>query len=334
MVTIQELSKQCGVSVSTVSKALNGYADISERTKKKVLNAAKELGYYPNSNARALKLKKTYNIGVLFQTQLPMGFRNDYFAYVFSAFREAASKKGYDITFIEQNIGKQNMSFLEHSMYRNFDGVCIINTRYNESEIGSLLEADIPRITIDYPDNNIASITSDNYHGMCNLMQYIIDCGHTRIGYIHGEDCYVSALRKKAYIDTLRRNHIPFHTEYLVEGVYRKIEDAEQKSNQLLSLEELPTCIIAPDDHSATGVANAIYKSKIGIDISVAGFDGLYPCYVLGKRLTTIQQKTEEIGEMAANKLIAQIENEAGELMQTQVISCNLIAGESVSKLK
>lgn len=334
MVTIQELSKRCGVSVSTVSKALNGYVDISERTKKMVLKTAREMGYFPNANARALKMKKTYNIGVLFHTQTNFGFRNDYFAFVFSTFREVIAKKGYDVTFIEHNIGNQNMTYLEHCNYRNFDGVCIINARYDEKELRDLIAADMPCITIDYPFQETCSVVSDNYNGMVKLVQSVIDKGHRKIAYIFGEDCYVTSVRKKAYIDTLEKNKIEIKPEYLVEGMYRRVDIVERNVHKLLSLKEIPTCILAPDDVTATGVANAIYKSSLENDISIAGFDGLYPCYVFGKRLTTIQQNTEVIGRTAANELIEMIEHNQIEFENPSMISCDYYEGESVIDIR
>ena len=98
MVSMKDVAVECGVSIATVSKALNDHSDISEETRRKVKEAANRLGYYPNSAARALKTNRSYNIGVL----LNNGLAHEYFAEVLESFKNEAEKKGYDITFVSK----------------------------------------------------------------------------------------------------------------------------------------------------------------------------------------------------------------------------------------
>lgn len=166
MTTIRDLSLKCGVSVSTVSKALNGYQDISEQTRALVLKHANEMGYFPDANARALKMKKTCNIGVLYMDLSNQSLRNEYFAHILASFKEKIAKRGYDITFIEHNIGNRKMSYLEHCRYRNFDGICIACVaEYNDPEILELVNSDIPIVSIDHSFNGSITIMSDNIGG-------------------------------------------------------------------------------------------------------------------------------------------------------------------------
>ena len=98
MVSMKEISKRCNVSVATVSKALNGYTDIGEETRKFILKTAAEMGYFPNSSARALKTKRSYNLGVLFVDEALSGLTHDYFNHVLESFKREAEERGYDIT--------------------------------------------------------------------------------------------------------------------------------------------------------------------------------------------------------------------------------------------
>ena len=98
MVSMKDVAVECGVSIATVSKALNDHSDISEETRRKVKEAANRLGYYPNSAARALKTNRSYNIGVL----LNNGLANEYFAEVLESFKNEAEKKGYDTLLIQE----------------------------------------------------------------------------------------------------------------------------------------------------------------------------------------------------------------------------------------
>lgn len=121
MATIKDISKRCGVSPATVSKALNGYGDISEETKQKILAAATELHYTPNAAARQLKTNTSHNIGVVFVDQTGSGLAHEYFSQILDSAKEEAEKRGYDITFISENVGYG--SYLEHCRYRNCDEI-------------------------------------------------------------------------------------------------------------------------------------------------------------------------------------------------------------------
>lgn len=125
-VTIKDVSAKCGLSISTVSKAFNNYADISLETRELVQRTAREIGYYPNAIARTLKTNRSYNLGVLFQEKRGTGLTHSFFASVLDAFKSAGEKRGYDITFINHHIGWTGMTYLEHCRYRNVDGVCVV----------------------------------------------------------------------------------------------------------------------------------------------------------------------------------------------------------------
>lgn len=335
MATIQELSERCGVSVSTVSKALNGYSDISDRTRELVIKTANEMGYFPNANARALKLKKTYNIGVLFSTYTNMGLKNDYFAHILSAFKDEAAVYGYDITFIEHYIGRRKMTYLEHCQYRHFDGVCIVCADFENEEVIKLVNSDIPVVTIDYAFAKSYSIISDNYGGMKQLTNFILRQGHKDIAFIHGVNTLVTRNRVDGFLDTMEENGRKVPKEYLMESLYRNSVITEELTFKLLQLKNRPTCIIAPDDQSAMGVISAIRKHGLQVvkDISVAGYDGTDGQQSVGVKLTTVKQDRENIGKEAARKLIKLIENSDELPMNTVFMKQTLVLGNSIKKL-
>jgi DNA-binding LacI/PurR family transcriptional regulator len=335
MATIQELSERCGVSVSTVSKALNGYSDISDRTRELVIKTANEIGYFPNANARALKLKKTYNIGVLFNTFTDLGLRNEYFAHILSAFKDEASQYGYDITFIEHYIGRRKMTFLEHCQYRHFDGVCIVRADYDSDEVIKLVNSELPIVTIDYAFQKSYSIISDNYGGMKQLTNFIIRQGHTDIAFIHGPNTLVTKNRLEGFMDAISENGLTLPKEFIAESLYRNSLVTEEVALKLMQLPNRPTCIIAPDDTSAMGVISAIRKQGLQVvkDISVSGYDGMDVSQLIGVKLTTVKQERDNIGKEAARKLIQMIENGESVPLDTVFMKQTLIIGNSVRKI-
>ncbi len=336
MATIQELSERCGVSVSTVSKALNGYSDISDRTRNLIIKAANEMGYFPNANARALKLKRTYNIGVLFHTLTDLGLKNEYFAHVLDALREEAALNGYNITFIENNIGKRKMTYLEHCRYRHFDGICIVCADYEQDgEAVKLVNSGFPVVTIDYSFQKAYSIISDNYGGMKQLTNFILSQGHRKVAFIYGVPCLVTRNRIDGFVDAMEEAGTKVPVGYMRESRYRSSLSAQDQAMKLLRLPDRPTCIIAPDDVSAAGVISAIRRSGLHPvkDISVAGYDGMDLRQFIGMRLTTVKQDMENIGREAAKNLIRLIERQPQAAPDTVFIKQTLLIGNSVRKI-
>ena len=186
MVSLKDIAAACGVSVATVSKALNNQKDIGEETKKRVRTIAKELGYHPNASARTLKTNRSYNLGVLYKEKSGSGLTHDYFSQVLEHFRYTAENSGYDITFLSNSkTRKDKMSYLEHSVYRRMDGVMIAVADYNDPEVIELLRSDLPVVTVDYSYCGRISIMSDNASGMEKLLSYIYKQGHRAIAYIY-----------------------------------------------------------------------------------------------------------------------------------------------------
>ena len=103
MVSMKDIAAACGVSVATVSKALNNHSDISDETKAVIKQKAREMGYHPNFSARALKTNKSYNIGVLYKDDAGSGLTHDYFAWILENFKVTAENNGYDITFLNNS---------------------------------------------------------------------------------------------------------------------------------------------------------------------------------------------------------------------------------------
>ena len=334
MTKIKDIALQCNVSVSTVSKAFNGYHDISEETRAKILSQASAMGYTVKTAQNESK-ERTCNIGLMYEDASNQGLRNEYFAYIVASFKERAAKEGYDITFIEHNIGNKRMSYLEHCRTRNFDGICIACADFSDPEVVELVNSHFPVVTIDQVFNESISILSDNMQGMKQLTEYIISMGHTKIAYIYGTKSSVTHNRLVGFNHALMEHNISVPEEYIVEGMYRSVDKAEELTERLLSLPNPPTCIIAPDDYSALGIMNVARRmgKKIPDDISIAGYDGMPVSQVLEPKLTTIKQDVDKLGAEAAKQLINLIENPMGTSLDTVMMKVSLVKGGSVKKI-
>lgn len=336
MVSMKDIANACNVSIATVSKAMNNSKDIGEETKQYIKKTAKEMGYFPNSVARALKTNRTYNIGVLFVDEARSGLTHDYFSHVLDAFKVSAEASGYDITFLNcSKRGKAGMSYLTHCKYRGLDGVVIACVNFSDPEVIELVNSNIPVVTIDHMFNNCISVISDNVKGMEDLLNYIYDKGHRRIAYIRGASSATTHARLACFYKMAEEHDIEVLDEYVKESAYRDVAGAAERTEELLKLPNPPTCIVYPDDFAAYGGINVIRARGLSIpdDISVAGYDGITLARLIEPKLTTIKQDTKAIGKLAAEKLIHLIDKPKTTLIESFVVKGELIEGETIKNL-
>lgn len=333
-VTIKELSAYCGLSVSTVSKALNNYVDVSEETREQVRAAAEALGYRPSAIARSLKTGRTYNIGVLYSDDSAGGLTHSYFSPVLEAFKTEAEKQGYDITFITHNMGRSSMTYLEHCRYRNVDGVCIVCSHFDDPEVVQLINSDLPVVTIDDVCARRICVQSENTQGVTDLTRHIIDMGHKRIAFIYGDDNSVTKARLACFLRVMEEAGLPVPQEYLVRGRYHNPASTREATLRLLATQPRPTCILMPDDYASLGGMEAIQSSGLRIpeDISIVGYDGVPLIQLCSPRLTTVRQDTVNIGQEAARQLVQLIEKTGKPAEQVIRIPCSLVIGDTVAR--
>ena len=335
MVSMKDIARRCGVSVATVSKALNDQQDISGETRERIRRVADEMGYLTNASARALKTKRTYNLGILFVDLQNSGLTHEYFAATLNSFRIEAERCGYDITFINSNVGHRNTSFLQHARYRGVDGVAIICVEFQDPLVQELVYSDIPVVTLDHAFNNRAAVLSDNLNGMESLVRYVYERGHRRIAYIHGDDTAVTESRLTGFYRACEELDLSIPDEYIGSCHYHEPISCHEATKKLLALPERPSCIFFSDDYSYIGGVNAIREAGLRIpeDVSIVGYDGTDMAKMVSPRLTTWAQNTDELGRLAAAMLIRRIENPRTTPPEHIVVPGKLLEGESVAQL-
>jgi LacI family transcriptional regulator len=335
LVSLKDISARCGVSVATVSKALNDHKDVSQATKQKLLQVAKEMGYFPNLQARALKTNRTYNLGVMFLDAAESGLTHEFFAKVLNSFKTEAEESGYDITFINRNLGSRHMTTYEHCKYRNVDGVIIACTDFTAPDVYEVINGDIPVVTIDHIFDCRTAIMSDNFAGMSALVDYVCKKGHKRLAYIQGNKSSVAEKRIAGFYKECKNHGIEVNQEHVVVGDFHNPDITYKLTTEILKTNTPPTCIFMPDDYSAIGGYNAIRDLglTVGKDISVVGYDGIAYSQFFSPRLTTYKQDTDEIGRVAAKQLIQLIEKPQTTFNEVLSVSGELIEGDSVGSL-
>lgn len=335
MVTIYDIAKKTGFSVTTVSKALNNYTDISEKTKKKILDIASDMGYFPNSHARTLATKKSWSIGAILSDDLGLGITHPFFNSIIESFKQEIESKGYDLLFISNHIGESNMSFIEHCKYRSVDGVIIFCSDYEEQEIKKLINSSLPSILIDLHIENANFVHSDNKRGSELAVEYIKSLGHTKIAHISSSETnYVSVERKNAYIKAMKNQGLELREEYLVDAGYFSFDSGYMAMNKLLDLDVPPTAVFVAGDHMAIGAIRAVQDKGLSVpnDISIVGFDDIKLASFITPSLTTIRQDTKAIGKVSADILIDKINGKPKPV--SHIVPVELVERESCKKIK
>lgn len=316
MTTIKDIARAAGVSVTTVSRGLNGYSDVSEKTRKKILRIAKELNYSPNTLARSLVMNKSKTFGLLVSGLNQSSAKDNITFDILAGINKFVGESGYDIVLFSTTSTKQReKTYTQLCRERRVDGVIIQGIRTDDPYLKEVVESDIPCVLIDIPltSLSVGYVTTDNILGSKKAVRHLIQMGHTRIAFINGHDfAFVSQQRLKGYEEALKEASIPINQEWIGNGEFSE-EAAERVTLKLLETHPEITAVFCASDLMALGVLRA--TRKLGIDVpdelSIIGFDDIILASYVTPSLTSIAQDTFQMGYEAANLLVSILENEA-----------------------
>jgi LacI family transcriptional regulator len=308
-VTIRDVASKAGVSVTTVSRVLNGKDDISEETIKKVEAIIQELGYASSLAARGMRSHRTNVVGLILSDV------DSYYSHeIMRGVNRAIAGLNRDlIVYTSGVVDKENIAQHERSYVALLngsitDGVIVVTPTATE------FSTHAPLVIVD-PNNEtpaFPSIIATNREGALAAMKYLTDLGHCRIGYITGRMELVSSKQRlQGYKDGLAAAGIPLNEDLIEIGDYTA-ETAAICTRRLLSLPERPTAIFAANDMSAMGVYQVAGELGLRIpgDLSVVGFDNLHESASLKPPLTTIDQSIEQMGTIATEMLVKLVKGE------------------------
>jgi LacI family transcriptional regulator len=339
-ITIQDVARTAGVSVSTVSRVLNDKDDVAPETYQRVQNVIQEMGYTSSLAARSMRSRRTNVIGLIvpdvadsFSVQVMKGvnqaiFDLDYDLIIYTSGsikkRSAAEREQYFVSLLNGSIT---------------DGVVIVTPAATSFSTAA------PVVTID-PNSECPeclTIIAENHAGATAAMEYLIDLGHRRIGFISGRpDLQSAQQRLQGYKDALRQADIPLDPDLIAAGDF-SIETSRLCTRQLLSLSNPPTAIFAANDQSAMGTIETAHQMRLRVpdDLSVVGFDNIPEATYFNPVLTTVDQFIDQMGRVATEKLIGLIQGESLESepyrMPTRLVvrdSCRAVAHHTSEPLR
>lgn len=324
-VTIRDVAKLAGVSISTVSRVVAEKGLVNQETVEKVREAIEKTGYQPNYIARALATKSTDTIGVIVDRSPALSLRNSYFVEVLEAIATELAKNDKDMLVVfseDNNLENRKVKKLINS--KKIDGFIKLSVLKDDKTIGFLSESKTPTVVIGSPEieDGIISIDNDNIQSMKNVVQYHIDKGRNKIAFVGGNLSYiVSAHRKEGYRLALEENGIEYD-EDLVFCTEFTIEDGYNIAQELLNRKI--DAVACTDDLIAVGIANRYSENKQKIAIS--GFNNTYYSMNTKIPITTVDINVRELGKKSVELLMDFIQN--GTIIDKSFIETKIIIRE------
>jgi DNA-binding LacI/PurR family transcriptional regulator len=304
--TARDVAKLAGVSQSTVSRILSGESSqfFSEKTRKRVLKIAAELGYSPNPFARALRGKHTHLIGLIIRN-----ISDPFFAELVSEIGIQARELGYQMVLGHAHSEPDQVLRMSQVLdTRHTDGVIILGDLEDDKRaIEDILQGNRALVTMcrGRAQPGILTVNVDNQAGMQELLEHVRDLGHTRFAFIQGGWMGDFQVRRAQFLEFMEQNEFDLDPDWLVDetddcaGGYCAMQ-------KLLGLQRRPTAVIAADDLLAMGALTAAFESGLRVpeDISISGFDGIEITRFVTPALTTVRQPIDAMSRIALARLL------------------------------
>ncbi|MFC3880341.1 LacI family DNA-binding transcriptional regulator [Algoriphagus namhaensis] len=330
-VTMKEIAKRLGVSVSTVSRALKDSPELHPETKRKIAEMAKEMNYQPNLLAQSLRISRTKTLGVIVPE-----ITSHFFASCISGIQDFANKRGYNVMICQSNesieLEKANIKTL---VATQVDALLISLSRETNhfEHLDELYQREIPFVLFDrvQEDMPVTKITFNDQNGAYQVTKHLIEMGCKRVMYVSGpEDLYISKKRKKGYLQALKEFGIKEDPSLI------KVTDLTQEQNikvaqEIIDMNPRPDGVFCMIDPLAVDVLTH-WKSKgikVPEDMSLAGFTNNPTSAVVEPPLTTVSQPGYEMGKLSVSHLLDQLEGLASDEPISIVLDTTLVPRKS-----
>ncbi len=333
-VTLKDIARESGYSITTVSRALAGYSDVNENTRRHIAQVADSLGYQPNLLARQLRIQRTQTLGLIIPSA-DNSVSNEFFSQLLLGIGDAASRAGYDLLISAQMPGEPEMAAYRRIVGGSrVDGTILARTRQHDERIAYLKQMKhpfavngraAPGEVSDFP-----YIDVDSQAGICAVVEHFLSLGHENVGLIlPPADLAFTEYRHQGYREALTGAGLPYRAEYVRHGDLLR-SGGYQHTTALLDANPEITAIAACNDLMALGAMIAVQERglRVGVNVSIAGFDDIPAAEYAHPPLTTVHQPIYEIGQRLVELLNTQILGEPQEQTQTLLLG-NLVIRES-----
>jgi DNA-binding LacI/PurR family transcriptional regulator len=329
---IREIAKRAKVSTATVSRTINHVPTVDRRLAKRVWKVVEELGYYPNTQARALVSGKTRIFGLIVSE-----ITNPFFPEIVQSFEDIAVQHNYEILLTSTIHDPKRMeSSVRRMLERRVEGVAILTFGMEEELLEGLRFRKVPLVFVDVgpPVPRVSNIRINYASGIREAVQHLAALRHERIAFIAGPQKLRSAsARKDAFEESLREIGMRIEPQLIIEGDHT-MEGGIRRFAQLVKLKNMPTAVMCSNDLTAIGVIRAAYEYGIAVPqaLSVIGFDDVRLAQFITPPLTTIRMSQSELARLAFKALLTEVERDAPAEHGTEyLLGTNLVLRKSTA---
>jgi DNA-binding LacI/PurR family transcriptional regulator len=329
---IREIAKRARVSTATVSRTVNRVPTVDPQLSKRVWKVVEELGYFPNTQARALVSGRSRIFGLIVSE-----ITNPFFPEIVQAFENIAVEHGYEIM-ITSTVHdlKRMQTAVRRMLERRVEGVAVMTFGMEDSVLNDLKLRNVPLVFVDVGPHRprASNIKIDYLHGIREAVHHLGALKHQRIAFISGPLHLKSALaRKEAFLASMREAGLAMPEHYLYEGNHT-LEGGMDGFSRLSSLASPPTAIVCSNDMTALGVMRKSHEKGISIplDLSLIGFDNIRLAEFILPPLTTVQMSQTELARIAFHALLKEVQREKPEPKGTEyTLKTSLVLRESTA---
>jgi LacI family transcriptional regulator, galactose operon repressor len=322
--TIKDVARAAGVSVASVSRALNGHESVTAATRERILRAAGELRYVPHAGARSLITRRTDTVGVL----LP-DIHGEFFSELIRGMDQAARARGLHLLISSSHGSASEAGLALRTLQGRVDGLLVMSPHADTRMLASNLPATLPTVLVNtrVASGDYAALSVDNYGGATAMMRHLLGRGFRRIAFIGGPGNNFDAdERRRGYRDVLAESGA---SERLFDGDFS--EDSGYRAGLLIAaLRERPEAIFAANDMMALGCLFALTEAGLNVpdEIALAGFDDIPIARFVTPPLTTVRVRIAELGRLALERLATIIET-GNAPTAAEPLACELIVRNS-----
>ncbi|MFI7237382.1 LacI family DNA-binding transcriptional regulator [Streptomyces cyaneofuscatus] len=333
-----DVAKAAGVSRSAVSFAFNSPEKLSAATRDRILAAAQELSYVPNTLARMLKAGQTQSLGVLLPQNLARVMENPYYARFLTGVGQVCDEQGYTMLLTPP----LRDSMLKAIPYAAVDGFIVCGLEHDRGEVAELKRRGIPFVLVDSsPREDVSSVDVDDEGGAFEAMRHVLDLGHRRIAVLSldpgpevAERGYRGPLARRmtGMVNALDAAGLRMEDISLVEVPVTRMDGF--RATKRIMAQDPPTAIVAMSDILAFGAMDALHDLELSVpgDVSVTGYDDLPESSWMRPRLTTVRQAITTKGRTAADLLFSAIRDE--DQHPHQLLGTHLIVRDSTARIE
>lgn len=336
-ITIKDIANVLGLTPSAVSKALSGHPRISDKTKKAVQEVAEKLEYQPNHLSSALRKGKSFLVGVI----IPR-VNSSFFSSVVEKMEEVLNENGYNIIMTQSNeLYDKECKSIDSLLGIQVDGIIasMANETINLDYYEKIKSNGVELVLFDRGEDslNVDYIGIDDYKSSHMVIEHLVEQNCKRIAHIAGfKHIRIYKDRILGYRDALEKMRLPIYDEMIIESNLR-IEDGRRIMKQLLDLPERPDAVYAAGDYAALGALQVLIEENIKVpeEIAIVGFSDEPFTSLTKPSISTINQHSEQIGQLAAESFLERMNNTSKIYSNKKIIlNAELIIRDSSNKLK